>query len=92
MTDRFAALKDPQEVLPFTLDWNRWLVSPDVISSHTVTVPAGITKDSSSDTDTTVTAVISGGTAGTSYDVTYHVTTSLGVQGERTLTLYVEQR
>jgi hypothetical protein len=92
MTQRFAAEKDPNAVLPYTVDWSDWLVGSDVIASHTVTPAAGITKDSSSDTDTTVTAVMSGGTAGSSYEVVYHVTTTNGLQDDRTLTLYVEQR
>ncbi len=92
MTGQVAYVKDPQAVLDYTVDWTDWLVAADVISSHTVTVPSGITKDSSSDTDTAVTAWISGGTADTSYDVVYHVTTTAGRQDDRTVTLHVRQR
>jgi hypothetical protein len=92
VSDQFHAVKDPQAVLDYTVDWTDWLVTGDTITSHTVTVPAGITEDSSTDTDTAVTAWISGGTAGTRYDVVYHITTTAGRQDDRTITLTVQNR
>lgn len=87
-------LKDPDAVLDYQVDWSAWLASGETISTHTVTADDGITVDSSSITDdsTTVTAWVSGGTAGRKYRVTYHITTSEGREEDRTIRLWVQQR
>lgn len=88
----YRGIQDPQAVLDWTIDWSDWLPAGDVIASHAVTVPAGMTENSSADTDTTVTAWISGGTVDTSYEINYHITTTAGRQDDRTLTLRCQNR
>jgi len=94
--------KSPSAVVDHTFDWRprtnttdingtEWLGPSEVIASHVVTVGAGLTKDSSTQTNITVkdgkgsvisvadnTAVrvwLSGGTAGETYTVTCQITT-----------------
>lgn len=100
-------LKDPNAVIHYKFDWaplengngdSNWLdrtSSPiESISSHTITAETGITVDSSSITDngTTVTVTLSGGTAGSKYNVTCQVVTSTGQTDERTAIVTVLDR
>lgn len=90
-------VKDPAEVLDYKFDFNAtspgpWLNDGETITTHTVTVEAGITKDSDTADSTSVTVWLSGGTAGTDYIVTCHVTTSAGRQAERSIRIIVTDR
>jgi len=73
-------IKDPDAVLDYKFDWKAktnlsgntdWLESSETISSFTITAASGLTIDSSalSDTNTSVTAWLSGGTDGTTYEL-----------------------
>lgn len=105
MSDRW--LKDPDDVLNYKFDWaplengtgdSNWLdrtSSPlESISSHSITAESGITVDSSSITDnsTTVTVALSGGTAGSKYNVTCQIVTSTGQTVDRTAVVKVLDR
>lgn len=101
MAQYFA--KDPDAVLDYKFDWaaltngsgdSDWLDSGETISSHTVTVEAGLTKDSDSatDTNTSVTVWLSGGTVDTDYDVSCEIVTSDSRTDERTITIRVRER
>lgn len=71
--------KDPDSVLDYSVDWAKWLVEEDTIATSTWTVPAGLTKDSDSHTDTTATVWLSGGGAiNTQYEITNRITTTQG--------------
>lgn len=98
-------IKDPDAVLDYKFDFagltngasdadSDWLESGETISSHTVTVSAGLTKDSDSatDTDTSVTVWLSGGTAGSDYECTCQVVTSNGRTDDRTISIQVRDR
>ena len=96
-------LKDPNAVLDYKFDWKAetngngdsdWLASGETISSKTVTVPDGITKDSDApgDTDTSVTVWLSGGTAGVDYEIACKIATSLSRTDERTIKIQVRER
>jgi hypothetical protein len=96
-------IKDPDAVLDYKFDWKAstngtgssdWLASGETISSHTITEDTGITVDSSSltDTNTSVTVWLSGGTAGTDYDVACKITTSASRTDERTITIKCQER
>jgi len=101
-----AFLKDPDAVLDYVFDWKAktnqplvsgltdWLASDETISSHVITAAAGITVDSSalSDTNTSVTVWLSGGTAGTNYTVACKIVTSASRTDERTDTWKVVER
>lgn len=80
-------VKDPNAVLDYQWDWSEWLAVGETIASHTVTVPTGLTLDSSTASTTTVTAWLSGGTAGTTYTVTCRVTTSAGRTDDKSITV-----
>ena len=85
--------KDPASVLDYTIDWGtNWLAAGETISTSAWTVESGITKDSDSNTTTTATVWLSGGTAGTVYTVTNRITTSAGRTAERSLYIKVEDR
>lgn len=84
--------KDPEAVLDYAFNWASWLASGETISTHTVTVPSGLTKDSDSESSGIVTAWISGGTAGTEYTVECKITTSAGRTDERSITINVRER
>ncbi len=95
--------KDPDAVLDYKFDWkalangngtSNWLASGETISTRTVTVASGLTKDSDSitDTSTSVTVWLSGGTAGTDYTVACKIVTSASRTDERTIRISVSQR
>jgi hypothetical protein len=90
----FERTKDPDEVLDYTMDWTTapWLSGSDTIDTSTVTVESGITLDSSSNTTTTQTAWLSGGTDGSAYEVEFKITTVGGRTGVRTLRVFVSER
>ena len=85
--------KDPDAVLDYAFDWTtNWLESGETISSYTVTVTTGITKDSDSQSGGVVTVWISGGTAGNNYNATCHIVTSKSREDDRTMTIVVNDR
>lgn len=84
-------IKDPNAVLDYQVNWVTWLGS-DTIATSTWTVPTGITKASESNTTTTATVWISGGTAGTSYEIVNRIVTAGGRTEDRTLTIMVAQK
>jgi|SRR5581483_1902706 hypothetical protein len=96
-------VKDPDAVLDYKFDWaplthgsggSDWLAASEVITSFAVMADSGITVNSSSATDanTSVTVWLSGGTDGSDYNVTCHITTSLGRQDERSMSIVVRNR
>lgn len=85
-------VRDPNSVLDYLWDWSAWLQSGETISSHTISSPAGINVDSSSNSSTTVTAWISGGTTGTAYDVTCRITTNQNRTEDRTIRLMTREK
>ena len=84
--------KDPDAVLDYAFDWSTWLATGETISSHVVTADTGLTKDSDSESGGIVTAWLSGGTAGTSYNVACKIVTSDSRTEERSVTILVEER
>lgn len=83
--------KDPNAVLDYTWDWEDWLDS-DTISSSSVTVQTGLTADSDSNTTTTATVWLSGGTPGEDYEVTNRIVTAGGRTEDRTIIIMVRER
>ncbi len=95
--------KDPEAVLDYIFDWmartnergnSNWLTAAETITSHTITATNGLVVASSSITDsgTSITIWLSGGTAGETYALSCRVTTSGGRTDERTVNIQVEQR
>lgn len=87
----FSYIKDPDAVLDYEFDWSQWLDVGETISTRLVTV-TGVTLDSSSNTTTTVTAWVSGGTVGTTGTVACRITTSQGRTDERSISLTIRNR
>jgi len=83
-------VKDPQEVLDYQVNWSDWL-DTDTISTSAFVVQTGITKDSSSNTTTTATVWLSGGTNGSRYVITNTITTSDGRTAERSFIIKVSE-
>ncbi len=105
MTIKNIFLKDPNAVLDYKFDWSPltngadggtsdWLASGETISSRTVTVSTGLAKDSDglTDTNTSVTVWLSGGTDGVDYTVACKIVTSDSRTDERTITIRVRER
>lgn len=88
-----AFTKDPNSVLDYQRDWSDWLATvDDTIATSTWIVPPGLTKGAESKTDTTATVWLSGGTVGTSYDVTNRITTAGGRTDDRTFRISIRER
>lgn len=99
----FIVVKDPEAVLDYKFDWaaltngsgaSDWLASGETISSYDVAVGAGLTKDSDSktDTNTSVTVWLSGGTLGEDYIITCHIVTSDDREDDRKMIVKVRGR
>lgn len=86
--------KDPHATLDYTIDWTSdgWLGADTITGTPVWTVPAGLTLESQSNSTTTATAWISGGSAYDDYDVACKITTAGGRIDERTIRLQVRQR
>lgn len=87
-------VKDPDATLKYKFDWSSWLAMGETISSQVITAETGITADSGTITDssTTVTVELSGGTAGNYYDVACKITTSDSQIDERTIKIQCRHR
>lgn len=80
--------RDPDSVKPWTFDLTDWLET-DTISSHTAFASTGLTVDSSSNTSTSVTVWLSGGTVGQRYTLTVRVVTAAGVTDDGSVAVLV---
>ena len=98
-------LKDPTGKLDFKFDWaastngsgnTDWLDTDggETISTKTVTVDDGITKvsDALTDTNTSVTVWLSGGTDGADYEVACKIVTSDTREDTRRMKIQVRER
>jgi hypothetical protein len=84
--------KDPSAVLDFGFDWSSWLATGETIESAVWTVPAGLTKGSSSISGAVTVIWLSGGDNGTNHRVTCRITTSQGRVDERSFVVTVNDR
>lgn len=74
--------KDPDEVLDYQVNWSEWL-GADTITTSTWTVQTGITDGLKTNTSTTTTIWLSGGTAGVEYEIKNKIVTAGGRTAER---------
>lgn len=92
----FTFNKDPDATRDISLDWSTYLANlvttGQTISASVWTVQSGITKVSDSNTTTTTTIRISGGTADETYILANKITTSGGEIDERSITVNVFDR
>lgn len=90
----FSAIKDPDAVLDYSIDWEAWL-DGDVITGSTWLIGGSgsdMSVDSDSNSNTATTVWLSGGAMGRSYDVTNRIVTSAGRTDDRTICVSVRQR
>ena len=83
--------KDPDATIDYGVDWALWL-DGDTISSSNWTAATGVTIDSNTNTTTSTTVWLSGGTAGLSYEVTNRIVTAGGRTDDRTILISVAER
>jgi hypothetical protein len=84
-------VKDPNAVLDFVINWATWL-GADTIVTSSWTVGTGITKDSDSNTTTTATVWLSGGTANTKYECVNRIVTAAGRTQDQTLIIVCQEQ
>lgn len=89
MADSF--IKDPDEVLDYVRDWSA-ILGDDTIATSTWVVPSGITKNSDTNTTTTTTVWLSGGTLGEDYALVNRITTAGGRTLDKTLTFMIRTK
>ncbi len=81
--------KDPDATLDYRMDWSAWL-GTDTIASALWTIPTGITSALQTNTTTTATVRLSGGTASSMYTVTCTILTVSGQQDQRSIVLVLQ--
>ena len=91
MSQNNTYLKDPDARVDFQADWTDWLAG-DTISASTWVVPSGITQYSASNTTTSATIWLSGGTEGRDYSVVNRITTAGGRINDQTLIIKIRSR
>jgi hypothetical protein len=86
---------DPQDKKDYTVNWASRLADAETITTSTWTVPTGITQPVGSpatNTTTTATIWLTGGTAGVHYKVTNHVVTSQGREYDWSIVVQVKNQ
>lgn len=93
MTAKWKSRKDPGDITNWTQDFaNEMGALSDTIATASWVLPSGITNVAESNTTTTASVKISGGTAGRKYDVTVTITTTTSAETfERTVELTVDE-
>jgi hypothetical protein len=90
-TARF--IKDPNAVLDYQWDWSDWLPTGDTIATADVSLSTGnVVISSESNTTTTVTAWVAGGTDQTESRLTARVVTAQGRTDDRSIILAIVER
>jgi len=89
-----AYVKDPGATLDYSINWGGgYLQSGESLSSSIWTIfPTDMTQSSASNTASTASITVSGGSAGQIYQLSNRITTSQGRTDERSITIRVEQR
>jgi hypothetical protein len=78
--------KDPDAVLDYSLDWVDWLATGDSLATSAWAADTGLSVDVSpapTIVGTVTTVWLSGGTAGSSYEVTNSITTDVPIPNGR---------
>jgi hypothetical protein len=94
MTQKFAAVKDPDSVLDYKINWTIVMENNnpvDTISTSTWDQDGGVTLDSDSYTDTHATVWVSGGTLGEYVNLTNTILTVGGRTLVRTIKLSIKE-
>jgi len=84
-------IKDPDASLDYSWDWTAWLATGDSIATYTLTL-GGLTVGTSGNTGEIVTAILSGGTLGSTHAVKCRIVTANGLIDERTIYVQIRNR
>lgn len=84
--------KDPTAVTDYYFDWSDWLGPHDTISTSTWAASTGLTVDSQTKAASLTTVWVSGGTAGTAYELSNTIATAQGRTEKRTVSIVVVDR
>ncbi|MBB4184249.1 hypothetical protein GGE07_000875 [Sinorhizobium terangae] len=90
----WPAIKDPNEVKDYSLDWAALLGASDTITSSTWSIDegSGLTIDSDSHNTTETTLWLSAGAAGTNYSPVNRIVTAGGRKYDQTVRLKVRDK
>ena len=97
MTPLARYIKDPDAVLPYSIEWSSWVPDGETMSTAVWAIDSPSTPtleiDSSALASTLATVVLSGGTAGTTYIVRCRATTTPSAYvDDRSIVITVEDR
>jgi hypothetical protein len=84
--------KDPNEVLDYQVDWTAKLSQGETISTSQFIVDGGVTVQSSSNTSSTTTVWLTGGTEGATANILNRITTSGGRTMDETVLLPIRSK
>ena len=87
-------VKDPDAIREITIDWSDFL-GAKTISAAVWTVPAGLTKESESNTTTASSVIISGGALNAEIKIVCHITfgsSSPAEEDDRTILVVIKQK
>jgi hypothetical protein len=84
-------IKDPDANLDYEWDWSSWL-EDDAIQTASVAAQAGLTLDHFTNSATTVTAWLKGGTEGIMYGVSCRIVTVAGRIDDRTINVLIRSK
>lgn len=85
--------KDPNATLDYTFDWGPYLTPiADTIATATFLPDTGLIVTNPSHTNTTAVCFVSGGTEGTTMNLTCRITTTGGRTDDRSISLKIVQR
>lgn len=85
-------IKDPDSIVPYDVQWHKWLITGDTIVSSEWLIPDGITDESESNTDTMALVWLSGGELGQQYLITNRITTAQGMTEDQSIRISLEQK
>lgn len=82
--------KDPNDTLDYVFNWKPELEG-DTITSSDFLLPDGLTEVSTSNTTTTATIFVSGGSEGSTYRITNRIVTTGGRTRDKTIYVIVQE-
>jgi hypothetical protein len=83
--------QDPDSILDYEYSW-AGMLSGDTIATSQFLLPDGMTEESSSNTDTTATIFVGGGSCGSTYRVTNRITTAGGRTLDKTIRIRITEQ
>ena len=91
MADKWSQ-KDPSDVRDYRFDWGDFLPTGETITDYVITVPDELTLVDDTNTDTSVTVRLGGGTLGDQFEVGCLITTTTGQIFDLTAVLKIADR